>query len=47
VAGGGLAILDDDGEEIVASVYALDGTCTLKETISIQRTTKMKIQGGA
>ncbi len=47
VAGGGAAVLDDDGEEIVASVYAADGTCTMKETIAIQRAAKMKIQGGA
>jgi len=47
VPGGGAAVLDDDGDEIVASVYGADGTCTMKETISIQRATKMKIQGGA
>ena len=47
VLGGGAAVLDDDAEEIVASVYGPDGTCTMKETIAIQRATKMKIQGGA
>jgi hypothetical protein len=45
--GGGLAILDDGAEEIVASIYALDGTCTSTETLVVPRATKMKIQGGA
>jgi hypothetical protein len=45
--GGGAAVLDDDGEEIVASVYAADGSCTLREPIAIARATKMKIQGGS
>jgi hypothetical protein len=45
-AGGGIAILDDGGEEIVASIYAGDGTCTLAETIAVARAAKMKIQGG-
>jgi hypothetical protein len=44
--GGGIGILDDTGEEIVASVYALDGSRTLSETIAVARATKMKIQGG-
>jgi len=46
VAGGGIGVLDDGGEEIVASVYALDGTRTLSEPIAVARATKMKIQGG-
>jgi hypothetical protein len=45
-AGGGIGILDDGAEEIVASVYALDGSRTLSEPIAVARTTKMKIQGG-
>jgi hypothetical protein len=47
IAGGGSAVLDDGGEEIIASVYAADGTCTMKEAIAVTRATKMKIQGGA
>ena len=45
--GGGVGILDDGSEEIIASIYALDGTCTSSETLVVPRTTKMKIQGGA
>ncbi len=45
--GGGIGVLDDSGEEIVASVYALDGTRTLTESIAVARATKMKIQGGS
>ena len=45
--GGGAAILDDDGEEIVARIYAADGTCTLTEPIAVARAAKLKIQGGA
>jgi hypothetical protein len=44
--GGGIGILDDDGEEIVASVYTLDGSRTLSEPIAVARAAKMKIQGG-
>jgi hypothetical protein len=44
--GGGSAVLDDGGEEIVASIYAGDGSLTHKEPIAISRATKMKIQGG-
>ena len=45
--GGGIGVLDDGGEEIIASVYATDGTCTLTETIAVTRAAKMKIQGGS
>jgi hypothetical protein len=44
---GGAAVLDDAGEEIVASIYGPDGRCTLSEPIAIARAAKMKIQGGA
>jgi hypothetical protein len=44
--GGGIGVLDDEGEEIVASIYTLDGTRTMSETISVTRAAKMKIQGG-
>jgi hypothetical protein len=43
---GGVAVLDDAGEEIVASIYGPEGSLTLKEPIAISRATKMKIQGG-
>jgi hypothetical protein len=46
-AGGGVGILDDGAEEIVASVYALDGSRTLVETVAVARAAKMKIQGGS
>ena len=45
-AGGGVAVLDDEGEDIVAAVYDLDGRCSVKETLAAMRTAKMKIQGG-
>ena len=45
-AGGGIGLLDDGGEEIVASIHALDGSRTLTETIAVARAAKMKIQGG-
>jgi hypothetical protein len=45
-AGGGIAVLDDGGEEIVASIYALDGTLSASEPIAVARAAKMKIQGG-
>ena len=44
--GGGVGVLDDSAEEIVASIYALDGTRTISETIAVARAAKMKIQGG-
>jgi hypothetical protein len=44
--GGGIAILDDGAEEIVGSIYSLDGKCTFSETLIVPRATKMKIQGG-
>jgi hypothetical protein len=46
-AGGGVGVLDDDAEEIVATIYSPDGTRTLSEPIAIARAAKMKIQGGA
>ena len=44
--GGGAAVLDDDAEEIVASIYGREGARTLREPIAIARAAKMKIQGG-
>jgi hypothetical protein len=45
--GGGIGILDDSGEEIIASIYAADGTRTLSEVLAVPRAAKLKIQGGA
>jgi hypothetical protein len=44
--GGGAAVLDDGGEEIVASFYGKDGACSHSEALAIARAAKMKIQGG-
>jgi hypothetical protein len=44
--GGSIAVLDDEGEDIVASVYDLEGTCSMRETLAAPRAAKMKIQGG-
>ncbi len=42
---GGAAVLDDSGEDILATVYTLDGLVTLQETIVVARATKMRVQG--
>jgi hypothetical protein len=44
--GGGAAVLDDEQEDIITSVYDLEGKVTQKEALVAQRAPKMKIQGG-
>jgi hypothetical protein len=46
-AGGGIVVLDDETDEIVASIYSVDGKLTLKEPLVAQRAAKMKIQGSS
>lgn len=43
---GSAAVLDDEGEEIVATMHDVDGECTLSEPLISARNAKMKIQGG-
>jgi hypothetical protein len=45
--GGGLAVLDDEATDIVATVYDLNGKITTKETLTVQRAAKVRVQGGA
>jgi hypothetical protein len=45
--GGGIAVIDDGGEELVATIHAPSGQRTFSETLVVPRATKMKIQGGA
>jgi predicted phosphodiesterase len=45
--GGGLAVIEDDRDEVIATVYDGTGKPTTKETLTLQRAAKMRIQGGA
>ena len=45
--GGGLAILDDEDADIIVTVHDLAGRETIRETLLVQRATKVRIQGGA
>jgi hypothetical protein len=40
-------VLDDEGEDIVATVYDSGGKITTKETLTVQRAAKVRVQGGA
>jgi hypothetical protein len=44
---GGLAVIEDDQDEVVATVYDGTGKPTAKETLTLQRGAKMRVQGGA
>jgi hypothetical protein len=44
--GGGIAVLEDDGAEVVLTFYDLGGRETAREILSIARATKMHVQGG-
>jgi hypothetical protein len=44
--GGGSAVLDDESEDIVVSIYDPEGKLTSREALVAQRNAKMKIQGG-
>jgi hypothetical protein len=45
--GGGLAVIEDDTEDVVVTMYDLEGKTTLKEHLVITRATKMRVQGDA
>jgi hypothetical protein len=45
-ATGGIAVLDDAKEDVVATLYDAEGRATLAETVSASRSTKMRVQGG-
>jgi hypothetical protein len=43
--GGGIAVVDDEGEEIAVTIYDSTGKPTLRETLTAQRPVKMRVQG--
>jgi hypothetical protein len=45
--GGGIAVLDDEGDEITITIYDSTGKTSQKETLSLHRATKMRVQGDA
>jgi hypothetical protein len=45
--GGGIAVLDDEGDEIMITIYDSAGKASLKEALSLHRATKMRVQGDA
>ncbi len=44
-AGGGVLILDDEGETVLGSVYDTDGNRTHHEPLVVPRAAKMRVQG--
>ncbi len=45
--GGGAAVLDDEQDDIVVTIYDSTGTASHREVLSVARTTKMRVQGDA
>jgi hypothetical protein len=45
--GGGIAVLDDEGDEIRLTIFDSSGKPSQSETLSFQRVTKMRVQGDA
>ena len=45
--GGGIAVLDDEGDEIMITIYDSTGKTSQKEALSLHRATKMRVQGDA
>jgi hypothetical protein len=43
---GGVAVLDDEGTEVVCTVYDATGKATIREALAAGRTTKVRVQGG-
>lgn len=46
-AGGGVAVIEDTNDDVVVTVFDGAGKQTQKETLTLQRATKMRVQGGA
>jgi hypothetical protein len=44
---GGMAVLDDEGTDIMCTVYDHTGKATIREALSTGRSTKVRVQGGA
>ena len=45
--GGGLAVIEDTNDDVVVTIFDGSGKATTKETLTLQRATKMRVQGGA
>jgi hypothetical protein len=45
--GGGIAVIEDTNDDVVVTVFDGAGKQTQKETLTLQRATKMRVQGGA
>jgi hypothetical protein len=42
--GGGMAVLDDSSDDVIATVYDLDGRASCSETVAGRRTAKLSVQ---
>ena len=45
--GGGVAVIDDEGDEVTISIFDTNGTLSAREALTVQRATKMRVQGDA
>jgi hypothetical protein len=45
--GGGIAVLDDEGEDIAITIYDSTGKPSMRETLTVQRAAKLRVQGDA
>lgn len=45
--GGGIAVLDDEKDDITITIYDSSGKATQKEALSVSRAPKMRVQGDA
>jgi hypothetical protein len=46
-AGGGIAVIEDTNDQVVVAIYDGMGKATHREELSLQRSTKMRVQGEA
>lgn len=44
--GGGIAVLDDEGDEIMVTIFDSSGKESQREALSLHRAAKMRVQGG-
>ena len=42
---GGVGVLDDTGEEVVATMFNLTGESVWRETLTLKRTARLRVQG--
>jgi hypothetical protein len=45
--GGGVAVLDDEGNDVTVTIFDGAGNASAKEVLTVQRTTKLRVQGDA